>query len=221
MHENSSFRPKAVIFDIDGLMLDTERPLIPLWIQAGRSFGREITSELVTRTIGLTRNDIRALCVRELGDDFPIDKFDEELGRLIDIEFEKGIAHKPGLVQLLDHLASLGIPLAVGTSSRRSVAAWKLQKAGIADRFIHIVGGDEVEKGKPAPDIFLRAAELLKVSPPHCAGFEDSPAGLQALASAGIASVFIKDIIEPPKEILASVWKRLDNLAEAIALFTP
>jgi HAD superfamily hydrolase (TIGR01509 family) len=221
MNENFSFRPKAVIFDMDGLMLDTERPMISVWIEAGKIIGWDINAETAIRTIGLNGDDIRKLCMNELGADFPYDKFNKEVHRFFDEEFEKGIAHKPGLIQLLDHLASLGIPLAVGTSSRRSAAEWKLQKAGLIDRFSYMSCGDEVENGKPAPDIFLRAAELLNVSPAHCVGFEDSPAGLQALASAGIASVFIKDIVEPPKEILATVWKRLDNLTEAIALFTP
>ena len=120
---------------------------------------------------------------------------------------------------MLDHLASLGIPLAVGTSSRRNSALWKLQKAGIADRFTYIVGGDEVKNGKPAPDIFLKAAELLDVPVSSCVGFEDSPAGLMALAAAGIASVFIKDVIEPPEEVLATVWRRFEDLALSIALF--
>jgi len=220
MNENSPFRPRAVIFDMDGLMLDTERPMIPVWIEAGKIIGWDIKAETAIRTIGINGDDIRKVCMNELGADFPYDKFNKEVHRLFDEEFEKGIAHKPGLIQLLDHLASLGIPLAVGTSSRRSSALWKLKKAGILERFSQISCGDEVKNGKPAPDIFLRAAELLNVPTALCVGFEDSPAGLQALASAGIASVFIKDVVEPPKEILAGVWKRLDNLSEAIALFT-
>ena len=216
---NKVFQPAAAIFDVDGLMLDTERPLIPLWIQAGKAFGRDIEPDLVIRTIGLNSNDIHALCIRELGDDFPHAEFWEALSRLVDIEFNKGIAHRPGLIELLDHLAALKIPLAVGTSARRNAALWKLEKAGIADRFAHIVCGDEVKNGKPAPDIFLKAAEKLGILPCCCVGFEDSPAGLQALANARIPSVFIKDIIEPPTEILSTVWRRFENLSEAIPLF--
>ena len=204
---------------MDGLMLETERPLIPLWTQAGKLFNREIKPELVIATIGLNSIDIKALCMRELGSDFPYTEFRKELHRLTDEQFKNGIAHKSGLLQLLDHIASLDIPMAVGTSSRRNAAIWKLEKAGIADRFVCIVGGDEVEKGKPAPDIFLKAAEKLGVSPSLCVGFEDSPAGLEALRAAGIASVFVKDIIEPSLQILSAVWRRFDNLAEAIPLF--
>jgi HAD superfamily hydrolase (TIGR01509 family) len=219
MNENFPFRPRAVIFDMDGLMLDTEKPMIPIWIEAGKIIGWDIKAETAISTIGINGDDIRKLCMNELGVDFPYDKFNQELHRLFNEEFEKGIAHKPGLIQLLDHLAALEIPLAVATSSRRNSALWKLEKAGILDRFSYITCGDEVERGKPAPDIFLRAAKLLNVSPALCVGFEDSSAGLQALASAGISSVFIKDVVEPPKKILATVWKQLGNLAEAITLF--
>ena len=212
-------KPKAVIFDMDGLMLDTERPMIPIWIEAGKAIGWDIQAQTAINTIGKNGDDIRKLCMGELGPDFPYEKFKTELNRLFDEEFEKGIGHKPGLLELLDHLASLNMPLAVGTSSRKSAAQWKLEKAGIKGRFSHIVCGDEVENGKPAPDIFLKAAELLGFSPAECVGFEDSIAGLMALRDAGIASVFIKDIVEPPEEILSTVWRRFENLSEAKSLF--
>jgi beta-phosphoglucomutase-like phosphatase (HAD superfamily) len=82
-----------------------------------------------------------------------------------------------------------------------------------------MVFGDEVQRGKPAPDIFLLAAERLGKNPRRCVGFEDSPAGLQSLHSAGIPSVFVQDLVEPPPAIIATVWRRCGDLAEAAALF--
>jgi len=219
INNNAVFHPAAAIFDMDGLMLETERPLIPLWIQAGKSFDRDISSEMVIRTIGLNAGDIRALCIRELGSDFPYDAFHEVLGKLVNQEFEKGIAHKPGLLKILGHFSSLGIPLAVATSSSSEKAVWRLRKAGIYERFAAIAGGDEVKQGKPAPDVFLLAAKKLGKEPSLCVGFEDSPAGLQGLHSAGIRSVFVKDIIEPPDNVLSTVWRRCNDLAEAVKLF--
>jgi HAD superfamily hydrolase (TIGR01509 family) len=127
-----------------------------------------------------------------------------------------GVALRPGLLALREHLDSLGIPFVVATSSARTVALRKLEMARIGGRFPLLVCGDEVRRGKPAPDIFLRAAELLGKEPAECLGFEDSPAGLRALEAAGIRSVFIKDMVEPPPEALASVWLRLNSLDEAI-----
>ena len=109
--------------------------------------------------------------------------------------------------------------MAVATSTHRASALKKLALAGIEQRFTVIVGGDEVSWGKPAPDIYLLAAEKLKKQPSLCVGFEDSPAGLKALQAAGIRSVFIKDLIEPPRELLSAVWHECRDLAEAIVLF--
>jgi len=214
-----SFRPKGVILDMDGLMLETEKPLLPVWFKAGKLFGREIKEKTAMDAIGKTGRDIRLVCMRDLGQDFPYDDFHREFNRLATLEMEKGIALKSGLVVLLDLLSFMNIPFAVATSTKRKWALWKLEKAGILDRFSVIVCGDEVTRGKPAPDIFLAAAEKMGLSPSDCIGFEDSPAGLQGLHSAGIPSIFIKDMIEPPEEILATVWKRCNNLAEAAELF--
>ena len=216
----TDFKPKAAIFDMDGLMLDTERPVIPVWVRAGKNIGWDISEETAIHTIGIDGEDTQKVCMDELGAEFPYDKFSTELHRLYFEEFENGIVHKTGLLDLLNHLRAIGIPMAVGTSSRRKPALWKLEKAGISAYFSLVVGGDDVRYSKPAPDIFIEAARKLGFPPGECVGFEDSPAGLKALSDAGIPSVFIKDIIEPPDEILDTVWKRLNNLAEAIPLFT-
>ena len=215
----TEFHPTAVIFDMDGLMLDTERPMIPTWTKAGELFGWVISQETVIRTIGMNGEGTRAVFMRELGPDFPYEKIRDEHHRLYSETFEKRVDMKPGLITLLDHLDSLGIPMAVATSSRRRGASWKLGMVGILDRFTALACGDEVEKGKPAPDVFLLAAERLGKKPAECIGFEDSPAGLQALHAAGIHSVFVKDLVEPPPDILAAVWRRYNVLSEAVVLF--
>jgi HAD superfamily hydrolase (TIGR01509 family) len=209
-----------VIFDMDGLMLDTERPVLDLWVQAAEKFGRKMSQEVILRTIGITEDSTRAILLEEYGDDFPYGEIREELVRLVrEYTRREGLAHRPGLLVLLDRLRALGTPLGVATSTSRRSAVWKLEQAGIRDRFGVLVCGDEVPRGKPAPDIFLRAAELLETAPENCLGFEDSAAGLKALAAAKIRSVFVTDILEPPPEILAGVWRRYGDLAEAAELF--
>ena len=212
------FHPSAVILDMDGLMLDTEKLAIDLWERTGKILGYEISREMVIRTLGIPDEGMRPLFRREFGPDFPYDKFLEIHRQLSMEEYKNGIAHKPGLTVLLDHLSFLKIPAAVATSTSRNTAFYKLRQAGIEDRFSVVVCGDEVVNGKPAPDIFLLTAEKLGKAPSECIGIEDSPAGLQGLHAAGIRSVFIKDIIEPPDEILAAVWRRCDNLAGVIEL---
>lgn len=216
----SGFRPRAVLFDMDGLLLDTERPVIDFWIQAGRGLGWDIPRETIYRTIGIKEEDTRTLYRDEYGPDFPYDDYRREAVRLIREAAEReGIPHRPGLLPLLDHLDRLAIPFAVATSTGRETAVWKLTRAGIRDRFSALACGDEVRRGKPAPDIFLLAARRLEAPPAECVGFEDSPAGLRALHAGGIPSVFIKDLLDPPAEVLAAVWRRYTTLDEAIELF--
>jgi len=219
MKEETKIHPAGVIFDVDGLMLDTESPISALWAQAGKSLGWDISPEVVLRTLGITTEGTCAIFLQEYGPDFPYETIRAEFNRLYHEEFDKGAPHKPGLIHLLDHLASLEIPLAVASSSRRDTVIWKLRNAGILDRFATLACGDEIRNGKPAPDIFLLAAERLGQKPSDCVGFEDSPAGLQGLHAAGIRSVFIKDLTDPPPEVLATVWRRCADLAEAANLF--
>jgi HAD superfamily hydrolase (TIGR01509 family) len=204
---------------MDGLLLDTERPVKELWLRAARSRGWEIRQETVLRTTGVDEGSTRKIMMEEYGPAFPYAEIRSELSRLVTREVEqRGIAWRPGLPVILDRLEGLGIPCGVATSTRRATALWKLDKAGLGGRFPVIVCGDEVERGKPAPDIFLATAKALGASPGDCLGFEDSPAGLRALAAAGIPSIFIKDMLEPPAEVLATVWRRCGDLAEAAAL---
>jgi HAD superfamily hydrolase (TIGR01509 family) len=214
------FYPLGAIFDMDGLMLDTERPVFPLWPRAARSLGWNITGEMVRHIIGINETSTRSYFREQLGPDFPYDTVRAEVTRLMEEEFaEKGIALKKGLLPLLDHLEKKKIPMAVATSTSRGRALKKLGIAGLEGRFSVMAFGDEVKEGKPAPEIFLLAARRIGLAPGQCAGFEDSPAGLLALHRAGIPSVFVKDMVEPPPEVLAGVWKRLDNLGEAPPLF--
>ncbi|WP_010256144.1 HAD family hydrolase [Treponema primitia] len=214
--------PRAVIFDMDGLMLDTERPAIVMWTKAAKELGWELPEEIGLKTIGRDEESTRQIIVDFCSPGFPYEKTRELMRDLIFNQGEKeGIPHRPGLLVLLNHLSRLKLPLGVATSTPREIARWKLEKAGILERFSVMACGDEVERGKPAPDIFLLAAKRLDQAPQNCIGFEDSPAGLTALHAAGIPSVFVKDLVEPPEEVLRWVWRRCGDLAEAAELFGP
>jgi HAD superfamily hydrolase (TIGR01509 family) len=211
-----TFRPSAVIFDMDGLMFDTENLTIPIWEVAGKPFGYKITYDIVLRMVGISAEKARQVLLDEFGADFPYDTIRDEFRRLVQVEVDKnGVPFKPGLLFLLDRLTAAKIPFGVATSSRNATAVNMLTKAGIIDRFAALTCGDEVSNGKPAPDIFLLAAQKLKTPPSACVGFEDSPPGLLGLNSAGIRSIFIKDVIAPSEEVLATVWQRCNDLKEA------
>jgi len=214
------FRPAAALMDMDGLMLDTERPAVRIWVEVSGDAGYPIDEAVPLSTVGLDERATRDRVMEACGPGYP---YDEIRSRVEDRyrAFMNGVgpAHRPGLLVLLDRFEQLGVPLAVATSTPRKAALAKLERAGILGRFGALACGDEVERGKPAPDIFLLAARRLGVDPAACVGFEDSPAGLRALASAGIRSVFVKDCVEPGAEVLAGVWRRCGDLSEAAPLF--
>ncbi len=218
--QEKPFLPAAVIFDMDGLMFDTENLTIPLWEVAGKPFGYNLTREIVLRMVGISGERAQQLLLEEFGSDFPYEAIRDEYKILVSKEIEKkGVPKKPGLMYLLDRLRAANIPLGVATSTRSPRAIDLLGKAGILDRFKALTCGEDITNGKPAPDIFLLAAKKLGQPPCNCVGFEDSTAGLMGLHAAGIRSIFIKDVLSPPEEVLATVWHRCNDLSEAAALF--
>jgi HAD superfamily hydrolase (TIGR01509 family) len=218
--QEKPFLPAAVIFDMDGLMFDTENLTIPLWEVAGKPFGYNLTREIVLRMVGISGERAQQVLLEEFGADFPYEAIRDEYRILVSKEIEKnGVPKKPGLMYLLDRLRAANIPLGVATSTRSPRAIDLLERAGIIDRFKALTCGEDITNGKPAPDIFLLAAKKLGQPPCNCVGFEDSTAGLMSLHAAGIRSVYIKDVLDPPEEVLATVWHRCNDLSEAAALF--
>lgn len=203
---------------MDGLLLDTERPVVDLWVEACRREGWDIDAKLPESTIGLDEGMTEKRFMESCGPSFPYARVRAAAERLFAEGAERdGIGLRPGCAALLDHLDAAGIPAAIATSSSRAGARYKLDRAGLAGR-LPFVCRDDVARGKPAPDVFLAAARLLGAEPAECLGFEDSAAGLAALAAAGIRSVFVKDVVLPPTQALQSVWLRLESLDEAIPL---
>ena len=212
--------PKGVILDMDGLMLDTERLELALYAEISVKMGYPTPETMLLNTLGLKDEDSRAFYKKQFGADYPFDEIWEAVVKEEETQAEiTGLPQKKGLLVLLDKFKFLGVPLAVATSANSQRAHWKLERAGVLDYFSVFACGNEVRNGKPAPDIFLLAAKKLGIEPADCVGFEDSPAGLGGLANAGIPSVFIKDLGEPPGETLATVWYRCVDLEEAASLF--
>ena len=214
------FIPKGVIFDMDGLLLDTERLEIGLFVELSNKMGWHTSENVLRNTIGVSDTDAQIFYKNKYGADYPF----REIWKAVIEEEERigeteGLPLKKGLLILLDKLDTLGIPAIVATSAVHKRAQWKLKCSGILDRFKTLTCGNEVENGKPAPDIFLLAAKKLGAKPESCVGFEDSPAGLTGLAKAGIPSVFIKDLAEPSPEILNTVCYQCSDLGEAAQLF--
>lgn len=211
-------RPDAVIFDMDGLMLDTEPLAARAWTAAAARVGVDFDPAVMLRLVGRNFPDCMALVRAHHGEHYPVDALMREWHGAYDALVEReGIAMKPGLIDLLGWLDAVAIPKAVATSTRRSRAQKKLEQTRLADRFAALVGGDEILRGKPQPDIYLEAAARLAVAPARCVALEDSEPGMHAALEAGMMAIMVPDLAPPSPALLARAPLVLASLADVLA----
>lgn len=193
----------AAIFDMDGLLLDTERISFSAWKRAVADFGYDLKEEVFLRMIGRTREE----CCRELkaafGDQFPCTLVEEKRTdyRRAEIQAD-GIPLKPGARELLEMLRLNRIPCGLATSTDSEVAMENLRIAGLSEYFEVVVGGDQIENSKPAPDVFLETAKRLGFPADACLVLEDSVPGIRAAHAAGMMVVMVPDMIEPSQDVV-------------------
>lgn len=207
---------RAVIFDMDGLMFDTERVFIEAWDYAGEKIGVGKAGYMTLKTLGMSAAMSRELWIEEFGE-----KYDEqELCRytkefLTNYYAENKVPVKRGLYALLRYLKDKGFMLAVASSSPRWEVERHLKDAEVFDYFQVIVCGDMVAKSKPEPEIYLKACALLGVEPRDCLALEDSRNGILSACSAGCRTIMLPDLWQPDEEILSMIAAKYDDLAQA------
>ncbi len=187
---------------MDGLMLNTEALGKWAWQQAAEEVGYKLTDQVFFQMIGLSVVASNQVLIENLGKDFPLEKAREKRIHYGNIYLKKfGLQTQPGLLQLLDYLDSKNITYTVATSTIREVAEERLSLTGIRDRFNILTTGDEVKNGKPAPDIFLLAAEKLNLDAAKCIVLEDSENGIRAAHAAGCLPLMVPDLKQPSDEV--------------------
>ncbi len=207
---------RAVVFDMDGLMLDTEPSYKYAWQRAARDLGYALEDSLYDTFIGRCEADSEAELTRAFGPGFSIPEFRRRWSEHWRARVEEhGVPTKDGLLELLILLEERGTPLAVATSSDRRRAEFSLRSAGLEHRIPVVVAGDQVAKGKPAPDIFVEAARRLGVEPRACVALEDSDAGVLAAVAAGMRALMIPDLQNPSEAALRSALRVLPSLRHA------
>lgn len=208
---------QGVIFDMDGLMFDTERLSMDAWREESKKMGYIFTPEVGKAVRGRNDADIREIMKEFYGPELDYTALrDGVRGRMDAQMLEEGVPVKPGLYELLGWLKEQGIPRALASSSRLKTVEMRCRIAGIWEDFDRVVCGDMVEHSKPQPDIFLRAAREIGVDPAHSIVLEDSFNGVRAGAAGGFITVMVPDLDEPTPEIEALYSAKAKSLTEVL-----
>ena len=194
---------EAVVFDMDGLLIDTERVVRDAMMHVARAHGRELPLDVFLRMVGLPNPASRAVAEAHFGEDFAYDPYDAEVEARVEAELALGAAVKDGVVELLDALDALVLPRAVATSSSHASVDHHLGLNGLRPRFGAIVAAGDYARGKPFPDPFLLAAERLGVAPAACLALEDSHNGVRAAHAAGMMTIMVPDLLQATDEMRA------------------
>ncbi len=208
---------KAVIFDMDGVMFDTERLGISAWHYAGEKMNIDCTEDIVFKALGVNVKTVNKLLKKEYGHDFDIGLFRKYCDEYTDEFFSKNkVPVKSGLYNILNYLKKNDIKTAIASSSNKSTISRNLKSADICDFFDVIVSGDMIEKSKPAPDIYIKAAALLGLSPAECYAVEDSKNGLLSAHNAGCKVIMVPDLWQGNDETDGFIIARCKDLDEVI-----
>ena len=210
-------RPEALVFDLDGLLHDTERIAREGFIAACRTVGVTPDLDVYLRAIGTTSRNTRRILTEGHGDGFPIDAVIEAWNERFREHEERGnpLPLKPGAAEILEAASRLRLPVALATSSTDPGVGERLERVGLIHHFAVRVTGDQVAKPKPDPEPFLKAAADLGVPPQRCWAYEDSPNGVRSAAAAGMYVFQIPDYIAPDEALLRLGIRVLPDLHAA------
>ena len=211
---------KLCIFDMDGLLIDSERQMwVPHEKQALSEMGYPVREGFLNSLMGLSNENSRSVLKDEYGDGFDVDEFYRRvIGYNNEMVETKGIPLKQGAVELLEYLKNKGIRIALGTSSTRDYVEAVLSKAGVFDYFEKVVCGDEIVNGKPAPDIYIKAKSGFGVQDDETLIFEDAHNGALAALGSGCQLVLVPDIAYLPEEDLNNAYAVIDKLDDIIEI---
>lgn len=206
---------KGILFDMDGLLLDSETLSLDAFTLGARDLGYDMPTEFARQMIGLPGDACAQLVIDTYGQGIDLSALFSAQNRHLHILVDAGrLVLKEGVLPLLDYLDERGLPRAIATSSGRERTDTHLRHMGIYDRFDAIITRDDVTRGKPDPEPYLRAAEAISVAPAYCLALEDSHNGARAAHAAGIRVIVVPDLMAPNEEITGKALAIMNDLHE-------
>lgn len=193
--------PAAVIFDMDGLIFDTETLYQEAFLAAAVTGDHDLPIDVIQRAVGVPWVQSRVLFLEQMGSDFPIDEYFAQMVGHFEVLAATQLRLKPGVVELLDLLDELDMLRCIATSSAHSTVQSHLSAHGLDDRFHAVIGHGDYVASKPSPDPFLTAAKRLGVDPSLCLALEDSHNGVRSASGAGMMTFMVPDLLSPTPEI--------------------
>ncbi len=204
---------RAVIFDMDGVIFDSERMVLVCWEKLAEKYHLSRMREAYMPCIGVNDASMKEIMKDFYGRDFPHDAFREEASALFhEMVRQEGLPVKKGVRELLAYLTKRNIPVGLASSTRLALVTEELTAAGLYEYFQAVTGGDQLKRSKPNPDIYLMACEKLGVRPEETYAVEDSYNGIRAAYSAGMMPVMVPDLLQPTEEMYEKSVAVLEDL---------
>ena len=207
----------AVVFDMDGVIFDSERVTLLCWLELADRYGIQGIEKPYLACTGTNAAKTRQIMLDAYGEDFPYDTYAAEASRMFHEKYDDGrLPMKTGVREILDYLKSTGKKIALASSTRCQTVIAQLTAASIIDYFDEVITGDMVTKSKPEPDIFLLACERIGVEPERAYAIEDSFNGIRAAYRGGLRPIMVPDLLPADDEMRALSEAVLENLEEVI-----
>lgn len=206
---------KAVLFDMDGVIFDTEREYLKEWEVIFKKYGYKMKKEIYISVMGRGRKKVKEIFKEKFGEDLPIDKMYIEKDKMLKEAVENNkVPLKEGALELLEFLKENGYKIALATSAKRARVNIQVSHAKLENIFDAIVCSEDITNSKPDPEIFLKAAEKVCVNPENCIVIEDSEAGIKAAFNAKMMGFHVEDLKKADESILKYSCKNFKNLIE-------
>lgn len=211
----------AVVFDMDGVIFDSERAVMNCWIELAKKYDIKDIEEPYLACTGTTDAKTREIMLNAYGEDFPYDEYAKEASVMYHEKYDGGrLPMKPGVKEILTFLKDNGKKIALASSTRRQTVVNQLRDAGILDYFDEIVTGDMVSRSKPEPDIFLLACEKIEVEPERAYAIEDSYNGIRAAHAGNLRPIMVPDLLPSNEEMEGLAETVLSNLIDVAEYFS-